>query len=125
MLTAAQVFPFSRSWSGGFVSFRVMTGPSALDFVYKPLATLGISMLSLFLLYLLCGAVSVLTAILTRREEIALLVSLLFGIAAGLLNMSAAAYDAESNAVRCAVILAAAAVTLLLCLKSVERRDFI
>jgi hypothetical protein len=124
MFTAARVFRFSDGWSGGFISLRVMMGQSALDFAAPPIVTLGAALLSAFLLYLLCGAVSVLTAVVTGREEAALLVSLMFGIAAGLLNMNVTSYDAKTNALRCAVIAAAIIAVFALCLISVKRRDF-
>jgi len=124
MLAAHRVFPFSSSWSSGFISLRVMMGQSALDFVYPPLTTLGISVLALFLLYLLCGAVSVLTAVLTEKEELALLASLLFGISAGLINMSVTANDAFANTVRCIIIVITISIIALLCFIKVKSKDF-
>lgn len=75
-----QVFPFSTSWSSDFLKVQVTMGQSAKNFIYTPLQTIGLSLGSVFSLYLVAGMLSMVFSLLTNKEAYALFLSLVIGI---------------------------------------------
>ncbi len=123
-IIANRIFPFSNAWSTGFISFRVMLGNSAMDFKYPPIPTLLLSVLSSFMMYLLCGVISMSVSLITDREESALLVSLLFGIGLNLLNYNISSNNALSHIWRSVIILLFVGIIYFVCNKIACVKDF-
>lgn len=79
-LISDQVFPYSQVWSSDFVNVQVLMGQSPKNFVFTPLVTIGLSLASMFSLYLCAGTCSVVFSLVTNREADALFLSLGIGI---------------------------------------------
>lgn len=79
-LISDQVFPFSSAWSSDFLKVQVMMGGNVRNFTYPPLMTIGLSICSVFCLYLCSGSVSVFLSLLTHKEAYALSGSLVIGL---------------------------------------------
>lgn len=79
-LISDQVFPFSTSWSSDFINVQIIMGQSAKNFIYTPVQTIGLSLISVFALYLTLGMLSMVFALLTNKEAYALFASLVVGI---------------------------------------------
>ena len=79
-LISDQVFPFSASWSSDFLKVQVTMGQSARNFIYTPFQTIGLSLGSVFSLYLAVGMLSMVFSLLTHKEAYALFLSLIIGI---------------------------------------------
>lgn len=84
-LISDQVFPFSRVWSQDFVKVQVMMGQDPRNFVYPPLVTMGLSIISVGCMYLCVGSISVCFSLVTHKEAYALLFSLVCGIVISML----------------------------------------
>lgn len=119
----SRAFNFSSAWSSGFVSVRVMLGHSALDFSAPPVPTIIGAAVSVLLLYLLCGMVNMLVALLTGREATALFFSLFAGIALGLLNMTVTSNSGASQALRCIVLLICTSAVYVFCVAAANKKD--
>lgn len=118
------VFSVSDKWSGDFVGFRVMMGQPAADFSYPPFETILVSVLALFLFYLLCGGVNMVFSLMTGDEAAGLFTSLFIGIALGLINMLSVSAGLLSQVLRCAVLAAVLALICVCCIILVRKRDF-
>ncbi|MEF9960368.1 MAG: hypothetical protein RSF92_10995 [Niameybacter sp.] len=79
-LICNQVFPYSTSWSSDFLRVQVMMGQSARNFLYGPIETIGLSLGSVFFLYLVAGMMSMFFSLLTNKEAYAFFISLILGI---------------------------------------------
>lgn len=79
-LISDQVFPFSVNWSSDFINVQIIMGQSARNFIYGPLQTIGLSLASVFALYLTIGMLSMIFALITNKEASALFLSLIIGI---------------------------------------------
>ncbi|MGL4345802.1 MAG: hypothetical protein ACRCTE_11440, partial [Cellulosilyticaceae bacterium] len=79
-LISNQVFAFSDKWSSDFMNMQVLQGQNPKDFVHGPLETIGLSLGSVFLLYVMAGTVSLWLSLITQKEAFALLGSLVVGI---------------------------------------------
>ena len=99
------VFVSSDLWSKDFVGFRVMMGQPASDFASPPLITIIFACVSKFLFYLFCGMVNMLVSVFGGDEGVGLAVSLVFGILAGFINLTALPADVTSQIVRSVVLL--------------------
>ena len=120
----SRVFPFSDVWSGGFVGFRVMTGQPALDFAYPPVPVILSACGAVLLLYVLCGIINMLTALLTDRESAAFFTSLFAGISLGLLNMTIASNGIPEQLLRCIVLGALCFIAYGACIGAVKKKNF-
>lgn len=79
-LISYQVFPYSSSWSSDFMNVQILLGQEVRNFAYGPLITIGLSLASVFFLYLFAGTVSIVFSVITNKEAYALLFSLMIGI---------------------------------------------
>lgn len=79
-LICNQVFPYSTSWSSDFLHVQVMLGQSAKNFFYGPIETVGMSLISVFFLYLVAGMMSMFFSMITNKEAYAFFISLVLGI---------------------------------------------
>ncbi len=79
-LISYQVFPYSEVWSSDFLKVQVMMGEQVQSFTYSPMTTIGLALLSTFLLYFCVGSMSVFFSLVTNREAYALFASLLCGL---------------------------------------------
>ena len=79
-----RVFPYSEYWSTDFVNCMVLQGDSAINYTNTPMLSLGAYFSFHFLLYFFVGMVSVLVSLCSDKEHIALVVSLVVGIALSL-----------------------------------------
>ena len=120
----ARVFNFSDIWSGGFIGFRVMTGQSAEDFSSPPVLTVATAACALLLFYGMCGVLNMLISLATDRESAALFVSLLTGIALGLINMLILSESAGYQLLRCVILFIISAGLYALCRSAVNKKDF-
>ncbi|MGL4799882.1 MAG: hypothetical protein ACRDDX_05660 [Cellulosilyticaceae bacterium] len=75
-----QVFPYSNVWSSDFLKVQVMMGQQVQNFVYPPLMTIGLSICSVFFLYMCSGSISVFLSLVTNKEAYALFGSLVAGL---------------------------------------------
>lgn len=119
----SRTFFFSSVWSSGFVGFRVMMGNPASDFAAPPVPTIIGASASVLLFYLFCGILNMLASIIFRRESAALFISLLTGIAIGVLNSLMYSNDLESQIFRCVILAAASLLAYALCLAAFSKRD--
>lgn len=125
IIIASRIFPYSSSWSGGFIGFRAMLGSSYYDFAYPPVPTIAFAVFSAFLMYLLCGTLSLFVSLSTEKEEAALFISLLFGIGTGVINAGIAVNNAVSQILRCGIFVLVMVIILLLCCKIAKTKDFL
>ena len=116
-------FGFSSAWSGDFVGFRVMMGQPAEDFAFPPVPTIAAALAAVLLFYTLCGLVNMLVSLLTDKEAVAMLVSILFGIAVGLANMLLQ-NGLPFQLLRCGALLLLCAAVYGLCMAAVRKKDF-
>lgn len=79
-LISYQVFPYSDKWSSDFMNVQVLLGQEVRNFSYGPMVTIGLSLASVFFLYLFAGTVSIIFSVITNKEAYALLFSLVIGI---------------------------------------------
>ena len=86
-LMSQQVFEHSAVWSSDFLKVQVMLGEDVQSFVHSPLMTIGLSLLSFFLLYFCVGTISMLLALVTRKEAYTLLIALVSGLGMSVLFM--------------------------------------
>lgn len=80
-----QVFPYSDKWSSDFIKVQVIMGQSPANFSMTPLVTIGLSIASVFFMYLCIGTLSLVISLYTNREVDALFFSLLTGIGVSML----------------------------------------
>ncbi|MFV0517448.1 MAG: hypothetical protein ACK5MV_08625 [Aminipila sp.] len=121
-----QVFPYSSSWSSDFVKTQVAFGESVHKFVQNPFITILLQLGTLFLTYLISGAVSLWISLKTSKESLALLISILVGIifsmtmfAVGFGKHGALLYIGQYTAL--SIILIILVVTLCI---TAKRKDF-
>ncbi len=119
-----RVFNFSDVWSGDFVGFCIMSGQSASDFAYPPVPTIAAASAAVFMLYLLCGFVNMLFSLISDRESVGLLVSVLTGIALGIADMLAFSDGLTSRINICVILLAACVIVCALCRGAVRKKSF-
>lgn len=124
LAVCAGAFSFADAWSGDFVGFRVMMGQPAEDFSVSPIPVIISACGAVLMFYIFCGAVNMLTALISGREAAALFASLLVGIAAGLANMLIPSNGLVSQLIRCGALLAASAAVYGICLIAVRKKDF-
>lgn len=123
LTVCSRTFGFSGVWSSGFVSFRVMTGSPAEDFVFPPLPTIMSASVSAFAFYLFCGTVNMFFSLLTGKESAALFAALLTGIALGLANMTFSSNSIKSQLIRCAVFFVSTAAVYIFCAAAARNKD--
>ncbi|QSX05411.1 hypothetical protein JYG23_12105 [Sedimentibacter sp. zth1] len=75
-----RVFPYSSVWSTDFVKTQVSLGQEVINFTSSPIKTIGASLVTLFFVYLLSGNVSVLVSLITNKESVSLIASLIVGV---------------------------------------------
>lgn len=80
LIICNQVFQYSTSWSHDFLRVQVMMGQSAKNFMYDPIQTIGMSLISVFFLYLVAGMLSMFFSLCLGKEAYAFILSLVLGI---------------------------------------------
>lgn len=125
---STQVFPFSQSWSSDFLKVQVTMGQSAQNFLYTPFQTIGLSLISVFSLYLAVGMLSMLFSLLTHKEVYALFFSLIIGILTSTLFIEGLALTKQMSVVsfawRNGILLVSMIVTFTGALWMTYQRDF-
>lgn len=122
-VVCSRSFYFSDSWSSGFVGFRSMMGNPASDFSAMPVPTLTCASLAVLMFYMFCGILNMLVSLIFGRESAALCISLLAGIALGLLNSMIYSNGVGSQLLRCVVLAAGTILAYLFCLMAADKKD--
>lgn len=127
-IISTQVFPFSESWSSDFLKVQVTMGQSPQNFLYTPFQTIGLSLVSVFSLYLAVGMLSMLFSVLTHKEVYALFFSLMIGILTSILFIEQLALTKQMSVSsftwRNGILLGSMIVTFIATLWMVYQRDF-
>lgn len=79
-LLSHQLFPYTDKWSEDFVKVQVMMGQHPRQFIYPPLVTLGLFVVSVLCIYLCIGGMNLCACLLLKREDYGLFLSLVFGV---------------------------------------------
>ncbi|ONI38172.1 hypothetical protein AN639_08265 [Candidatus Epulonipiscium fishelsonii] len=115
-------FKYSINWSSDFVNVQVMTGQSVSNFKYSPLLTISLEIVSLFIVYLFLGILSIFIALLTNKEASTLFITLLIGIAINLiLSKRALEFIFLQNIVFLSILI----LLIKVCIALVQKKDFI
>ncbi|ONI46012.1 hypothetical protein AN640_03845 [Candidatus Epulonipiscium fishelsonii] len=115
-------FNYSKNWSSDFINIQVMNGQSVVSFANSPIITIGLEIISLFIIYLVLGILTIFIALLTNKEAITLFVTLLAGIVINLLlNKRPLEFMLLQNIIFIIILIW----QIKLCLMLVRKKDFI
>lgn len=127
-LISDQVFPYSAKWSSDFMNVQVLLGQEVRNFAYGPMQTIGLSLLSVFFLYLFAGTVSIVFSVLTNKEALALLFSLVIGILVSISFVMGFEMMAQKNIgafmLQNSLLMIGTVITLLITSRVVNHKDF-
>ncbi len=81
-------FVFTETWSTDFVRMQVSNGQLVDNFTNSPIVTIIMLFSSMFFMYLLAGIISLIISITTGKESVALILSVMIGMATSLIFSS-------------------------------------